>query len=136
MTIVFDTNVLLDTILNRPERATACALMAAVFRKEIIGIVTANSITDLYYLSRKGIGDRKAREAIAYILSFFNIAVVDGSTCAEALSLPMEDYEDAVLAVCAERAGADCIATRDQGFLAARTPVPARLPDDLLGHLE
>ena len=32
------------------------------------------------------------------------------------LNEPMSDYEDAVLAVCAKRAGADYIATRDRKF--------------------
>ena len=64
MKVVFDTNVLLDTILNRPGREDALRLMLAVTEEKITGVVSANSITDLYYLARKGIGDEATREAI------------------------------------------------------------------------
>lgn len=136
MKIVFDTNVLLNAILNRPGRAEALQLMLAVAEEQITGIVSANSITDLYYLSRKGIGDKAAREAVFDILSMFDVAAVDGDVCAMALNTPMHDYEDAVLAVCAARGEADYIATCDQVFLKADSPVPARTPDELLAMLE
>lgn len=132
MKIAFDTNVLLDTILNRPGREEALKLMLAVSEERVSGIVSANSITDLYYLARKGIGDRLAREAVFDILSLFDVAPVDGDVCAMALNTPMEDYEDAVLAVCAARAGADCIVTRDEGLIKADCPVQVRRPKELL----
>lgn len=130
--IAFDTNVLLDTILNRPGRAEAVRLMYAVSEEKIAGIVSANSITDVYYTSRKGIGDAAARNAILDILSIFDVTPVDGEVCSIALNEPMTDYEDAVLAVCAAREQADYIVTRDQAFLAAPSPVPSMTPTDLL----
>ena len=136
MKIVFDTNVLLDTILNRPGRADAIRLMLAVSEEKIAGIVSANSITDLYYLARKGIGDQAAREAIFDVLSMFDVAQVDGDACSMALNEPMRDYEDAVLAVCAAREGADYIATGDQGFLKAESPVPVRTAASLLQMID
>lgn len=132
MKIVFDTNVLLDSILNRPGRAAALRLMLAVAEEKIVGIISANSITDIYYLARKGIGDRAAREAIFDLLSMFDVAQVDGDACSMALNEPMSDYEDAVLAVCAAREGADYIATGDQGFLNAASPVQVRTPAALV----
>lgn len=132
MKIVLDTNVLLDTILDRPGRMVATKLFLAMADDDIEPIVSANTITDLYYISRRGIGDEAAREAVASVLSVFGVAPVDGDTCAMALNTPMGDYEDAVLAVCAARAGADYIATSDQGFLRAESPVPAKTPGELL----
>jgi len=132
MKIAFDTNVLLDTILNRPGRVDALKLMMAMAEEQIAGVVSANSITDLYYLARKGIGDQRAREAVFDVLSIFDVAPVDGEACSMALNTPMSDYEDALLAVCAAREGADYIATGDQGFLKADSPVPARTPAQLL----
>ena len=46
MKIVFDTNVLLNAVLNRPGRAEALKLMLAVAEEQITGIVSASSITD------------------------------------------------------------------------------------------
>lgn len=130
--VAFDTNVLLDSILNRPGREEALRLMLAVAEEKAIGIISANSITDIYYLARKGIGDQAAREAIFDLLSMFDIAMVDGDVCSMALNAPMSDYEDAVLAVCAAREKADYIATRDQGFLDAKSPVPVKTPAALV----
>jgi predicted nucleic acid-binding protein len=133
MRVAFDTNVLLDSILSRPERESALSLMKEVADETITGVVTANSITDLYYVSRKGIGDAAAREAIYCILSLFDIAPVDSDICYSALSSEMSDFEDAVLAACAEKCDADYIATRDEGFIRAEgCPVPAMRPDDII----
>lgn len=134
--VAFDTNVLLDTILNRPGRENALRLMLAVSEGKIAGLVSANSITDLYYLARKGIGDQAAREAIFDILSIFDVALVDGDACSMALNEPMSDYEDAVLAVCAAREEADYIVTGDQVFLKAESPVQVRTPAELLRLIE
>ena len=48
MKVAFDTNVLLDTILNRPGREDALRLMLAVSEEKFVGVVSANSITDMY----------------------------------------------------------------------------------------
>ncbi len=135
MRIAFDTNVLLDTVLNRPGRENALKLLWAAAEEKITGIVSANSITDLYYLARKGIGDRAAREAVYDILSMFDIASVDGDVCFMALNAAMDDYEDAVLAICAAHEDADYIVTGDKGFLKAASPVPTITPERLLAVL-
>ena len=134
--VAFDTNVLLDSILNRPGREDALRLMLAVSEEKALGIISANSITDIYYLARKGVGDRAAREAIFDLLSMFDIAPVDGEVCSMALNEPMSDYEDAVLAVCAVKEDADYIATRDQGFLDAASPVQVKTPASLVRIIE
>lgn len=119
MRVAFDTNVVLDAIMVRPDAEATARLLRAVAEEKIEGIITANTITDIYYVARKKIGDKKAREAIFALLSIFNVAAVDGSVCVDALSLPMTDYEEAVMAVCADRNGAGYIATRDVDFVAA-----------------
>ena len=117
MRVAFDTNVLLDAIMIRPCAEAAVRLLRAVAEDEIEGVITANTITDIYYIARKQLGNKKAREAVFELLSLFDVAAVDGSSCVDALSLPMADYEDAILAVCADRAGARYIVTRDEEFI-------------------
>lgn len=136
MKITFDTNVILDAVLERGEYKTAQELVVAVAAEEIEGAVTANTITDIYYLTRKMAGDKGARRMITNVLSIFDVAMVDGEACAMALNTPMSDYEDAVLAVCAAREGADYIVTRDHGFLKADSPVPTKTPEDLLSIMK
>lgn len=119
MRVAFDTNVLLDAIMARPDSDAATRLLQAVAEERIDGVITANTITDIYYVARKKIGDKKAREAIFELLSIFDVAAVDESICVDALSLPMADYEDAVMAACVDRDGAGYIITRDDKFVKA-----------------
>lgn len=133
MKVAFDTNVLLDAILNRTESESANALIKAVIEDRIVGVLTANTITDIYYIARKGMGESDAREAVFEILSIFEIAPVNAEACLNALELPMSDFEDAVLAACAKEAGADFIATRDNDFIASTgSPVKALCPTEVL----
>ena len=68
------------------------------------------------------------------------MAVVDGSVCIDALSLPMTDYEDSVMAACADRDGAGYIATRDTDFAEAGInndcSADVRYPADVLKLFE
>ena len=133
MKVAFDTNVLLDAIAHREHAHEAQALILAVAEEKIYGVVTANSVTDIYYIARKYVGDENARSVIGNILDLFEIAPIDGHICNEALNIEMSDYEDAVLAVCANSVNADCIVTRDELFISTRTsPVPARRPSDII----
>lgn len=137
MKIAFDSNVLLDAIASRQECEAAQALIMAVAEERVEGVISANSVTDIYYIARKYIGDEATRGAIWNLMTVFDVAAVDGEVCAEALTTPMKDFEDAVLAVSALREGADYIATRDADFIAAEgSPVKAMKPVDLLKIIE
>lgn len=78
MKIVFDTNVLLDVLLQRPGFEASLQLVAALSKRKIVGIVTANSITDFYYLAEKRLGIRTARYAVFLVLYMFLVFPLDG----------------------------------------------------------
>ena len=132
MRIVFDTNVVLDALLLRPDAQAAVRLVSAAAEEIIEGLITANTITDIYYIARKSLGNEKTREVIGELLTLFQVIPVTGGTCEMALQIDMDDYEDAVAAICAMQAGADYIVTRDQGFLDAQSPVSAVSPKEAL----
>lgn len=118
MIVAFDTNVILDALIaGRPGGEDARKLILAVARDEIEGVVTTNSITDIYYIAKKRLGDEKTREALYSILTLFKVADVRKLDCMKALGSPMQDFEDALLSVCAEREDVDFIASRDQEFV-------------------
>lgn len=133
MRIAFDTNVILDAVLKRKGYQAAQKLIMAVATEKIEGVIAGSSVTDIYYIAKKLVGDEKAREFIFNILSVFDIASVDGEVCTEALTLPMSDYEDAVLAACVT---ADYIVTNDRAFLNADSPIETIAPAELLKKLE
>lgn len=117
MRVVFDTNVLIYSIVNDGEHESARELVLAAANERLEGLITANSVTDIYYILRKRIGDARAREALWNLMTVFGVVEVDGEVCATALGSPMKDFEDAVLAQCAKKANADCIVTEDQALL-------------------
>lgn len=133
MKVVFDTNILLDAILERSGYASVRELFDAVADEEISGYVTANTITDIYYISRKSLGDLEARQAIQEILNVFDVAEINGEICGYALTSLMADFEDTVLAYSAYNAGADYIVTRDKVFSeTSYSPVEVKTPEDML----
>lgn len=133
MNVVFDTNVILNAAMERPGSEEAQRLIRAVISGEITGIVTANTITDIHYIVKKRAGDAAAREVVRNTLDLFEVAPVDREACEAALVLPMGDYEDAVLAVCANGAHADYIATQDEKFINSDgSPVVVLHPQDIL----
>lgn len=106
MTVAFDTNVILDAVMGRNDYESAQALVQAVLSEKIVGVVTANTITDIHYIIKKRAGEKMAREVVQNTLDIFEVAPVDGEICTEALNLDMDDFEDAVLAVSADTVGA------------------------------
>ncbi len=137
MKVVFDTNIILDAAMGRPGSEEAQALIQAVISGEAVGIVTANSITDIHYIIRKRAGEEAARTAVYNTLTIFETVPVDAEACMEALNLSMNDFEDAVLAVCSKAAGAKCIVTRDEGLIGDENcPVLALSPEGALNMLQ
>jgi len=133
MRVVFDTNVIVDAIAARqPFGLEAEELLLMVSENKMEGFLTANSVTDIYYVIRRNLSEDKAREIIRYILYSLDIAVVSGEDCWDALNYPLKDFEDSLVAVCAEKIKADCIISRDDAFLKAEIPVKVFSPAEFL----
>ena len=116
--ILFDTNIVLDVLLDRqPNAEASSAVWAAVESGVSEGILAAHAVTTIHYLIRKEMGNIKAKRILASILRVFTVAKVDGSVIQEAMQLPFPDFEDAVTAAAARLAGCEVIVTRDpKGF--------------------
>ena len=63
------------------------------------------------------------RKALIDLLGLLGIIAVDGSDCLEALELPIDDFEDALIVTCASKAGIGVIITGDIDFLGVSTPM-------------
>jgi predicted nucleic acid-binding protein len=116
--ILFDTNVVLDVLLDRqPYVEASAAAWAAVETGIAEGMLAAHAVTTIHYLVRKEMGNVKARRIVSAILRVFGVAAVDSAAVQEALQLPLSDFEDAVTAAAARLAGCEFIVTRDpKGF--------------------
>jgi predicted nucleic acid-binding protein len=69
------------------------------------------------------------------VLDTNDIISVTHGDCINALSLQIDDFEDALVAVCAQKAGADYIITRDDKFLCGGSAVKAITPGEFLAKL-
>ena len=127
--ILFDTNVVLDVLLDRqPYVEASAAAWSAVETGISEGMLAAHAVTTIHYLVRKEVGNIKARRIVSAILRVFGVATVNGAVVQEALQLPLSDFEDAVTAAAARLAGCECIVTRDpKGFRGS--PVRALTPE-------
>lgn len=136
MRVLFDTNVILDVLLDRePFARDAGLLVASVERGGLDGLLCATTITTIHYLANKSLGARRTRTLVKGLLSLFEIAPVDRSVLESAQELAFADFEDAVLHEAGRHAGADAIVTRDlKGF--ARAALPIHTPDVLLKILQ
>jgi predicted nucleic acid-binding protein len=130
--ILFDTNVVLDVLLDRqPYVEASAAAWAAVETGVSEGMLAAHAVTTIHYLVRKEMGSGKAMRVISAILRVFAVAAVDGAVVQEALQLRFSDFEDAVTAAAARLAGCECIVTRDpKGFRGS--PVRSLTPEAVM----
>ena len=93
MRILFDTNVILDVLLDRePFSSTAAKLFSKVETGEITGYVCATTITTLHYLSSKAIGADLAIEEINKLMMLFEVAPINRSVLDAALSAGFKDF--------------------------------------------
>lgn len=133
--VLFDTNVVLDALLNRSPWVTdAAACWQASDDGKIMGCLTASALTDIFYIARKQKGLDAAHNAVRVCLDAFAICVVDRLSLEQAVDLPGGDFEDNLQIACATLAGLDAILTRDKvGF--ATTAIPILSPADLIAQL-
>lgn len=133
--VLLDTNVLLDLTLRRePWLTQAQAMWDARDARQITCYVPASSLTDIYYISRKQIGNAQAKSALEYCLANFEVCAVNRLTIEHALTLPGNDVEDNVIISCALAEALDLIVTRNVADF-AHSPIQAVEPPDVLKHL-
>ena len=91
----------------------------------VVGYVTATTLTDIFYISRRHTRSvEQARQAISETLTAMVICPVNRAILESAFNSGLADFEDAVQIFCAVAQGLDAILTRDaQGFLNSLVPV-------------
>ncbi|MDU9047582.1 MAG: PIN domain-containing protein [Candidatus Electrothrix sp. Rat3] len=136
MKVIFDTNVILDVLLDRePFSTDAALLMAKVEQSEIIGFACATTITTIHYLCTKMLDKEVASRHVQSLLSLFAIAPVNRLVLENAFATEFKDFEDAVLHEAAVHAGAQHIVTRNTKDF-AKASLPVHEPGEFLGILE
>ncbi len=133
MKVVIDNNIVIDALKPNPDfENDAKKVFRLMWLDKITSYICANSLTDIFYILRKVQGAEKAKTTIANLITASNIITIDVTDCTNALALPMNDFEDALIAVCAQKIGADYIVSRDNDFINSKTKVKVITPNELL----
>ena len=129
MNVLIDTCIIIDALQSRePFNKDAEAVFLSVANRRCVGFLTANSITDIYYLMHKALHSaEETKKVLGVLFNLFEILdTLDtcGIDCRRALTSDISDYEDAVMIEAAARAEIDCIVTRNlKDYAGAPMPV-------------
>jgi len=112
--VLFDTDVILDLLLDRePYSEAAAILFSRAESGKISGYICATSVTTIHYLSTKVVGLKHSRNNILKLLSILEVAPVSRSVLEAALESIFRDFEDAVVHEAACQIEAEAIVTRN-----------------------
>jgi predicted nucleic acid-binding protein len=135
MNVLLDTNIVLDVLLERAEwLAEADVIWRASGDGRLSSHVTASSITDIYYISRRLAGSDRARQGVRRYLDRLSIIPVTGERLEAAFSLEGRDFEDDLQMACASAERLDAIVTRNPGDF-TDSPIPVITPAELIARL-
>ena len=116
MKLLLDTNVLVDYFGARRPFCDQWELINALQMTGYAELwASAESYTDAFYLLRRAVGSEKLQDMFLESLSFVRVCSVDEDDIRKAAERSWSDFEDCLIAVCAEKVKADYIITRDAG---------------------
>ena len=136
MKTLIDTCVIVDVLQKRePFYKSAMDIVLAVSNRRCLGILTAKSVSDIYYILRSRIhNEEEVRKLLRILFILFDVEDTFSTDCQLVLDSSMNDYEDAIMVQTAVRVGADCIVTRNlKDYKPAAIPVFS--PDEFLEKL-
>ena len=136
MDLVLDNNIVIDHIDRREpfyELSRRVCLLGVV--GEANTYISVNMLTDLYYLLRKDYGSQGAQDVISNNLPFLQLIGISAEDAQKALAARWGDFEDCLVARCAEKIKADYIVTRNVKDFRSSS-VEAVTPEELFDRLE
>lgn len=131
MKILFDTNIILDVLLNRPPFVELSANLVSSVEKGVLeGFLCATTITTLDYLITKSRNREIARIEIQKLLTLFQIADVNSTVLSMAIDSGFTDFEDAVQYFSGKCCNINGLVTRNsKDYKQAKLPIYT--PDEL-----
>ena len=135
MILTLDKEILLDVALKRePFFKMSYLVLMNILENGDTAIISASSVTDIYYIVRKMTGDENAREAIWKLREIVSIAEVTPDHVVTALESKVNDFEDALLSAVAKSNHSDYIITRnEQDF--TYSSIPAITPEKFVNKI-
>lgn len=132
MKVLLDTNIIVDVALDRqPYFRDSEGVLRLAEESRIEGYISASTLSDLYYIIRKGRGREWTLDFLQQLITFCSIATVDDAVIRMALGLDFRDFEDAIQYSVAVINHLEAIATRNPDDF-TRVSLPIFTPDRLL----
>ena len=99
MKALIDTCVIVDVLQKRePFYQDAMDIVLFVSNRQFLGVLTAKSITDIYYILRRSIhNEDEVRQLLRTLFILFDVEDTFSTDCQIALSSSIKDYEDAIM---------------------------------------
>ncbi len=137
MKLLLDTNVILDYLgVNDGFQEDAESLIEYAITGDLIELVSASAITDIYYVARKHFKDgKKAVELIRDLRVYIKTLPVTDDDIGKAIDRGWKDFEDAVQYSVAESNDVDFIITRNVADF-EETAIPVVSPKEFLEQYE
>ncbi len=136
MDLMLDVNIVIDHIARREpfyELSRRVCLLGVV--QEANTYISVNMLTDLYYVLKKDFGGVLAQQLIEENLSFLQVVGISPEDAQRALQQRWTDFEDCMVAQCAQKVKADYIVTRNVKDF-QRSTVEAVTPEQLFEILK
>jgi predicted nucleic acid-binding protein len=135
MTVLVDLNVILDVVQRRdPHYRDAAILLSKIIEGNLGRSVPGHAITTIYYLVRRHTDRERAEETVDWLLDHLAVIAASEADFRAARQLPIDDFEDAVVAQLAVRDAVTLIATRNTADFEG-APVPAKPPGVVLAEI-
>jgi len=112
MTLLIDTNILLDIVFKRANCEKAKKLFSLARKKDIAAVITASAVTDLFYIIRKSTHDiGNTYDIMENIFKLVNVLSVTDKDIQSAFSRKWKDFEDCVQYTTAKHNDVDYLIT-------------------------
>ena len=125
MKVLIDSDVCLDSITGRyPYSIDADKLLTKVEERDVVGVVSSESFSNLYYVIRRLSSHKKAIEVLNDLRKIVTIGTPMPEDVESALTSGWNDFDDALQHFCALRENCDSIITRNKkDYMASELPV-------------
>jgi len=95
--IFIDTDVIIDLLIDRQPHSKAATLIFDLAEKKEIKLFTSSlCLNNVHYITKKILGDIKARKVIGELIEIINVLSVSRSDIANAVNSDFKDFEDAI----------------------------------------
>lgn len=137
MVLLIDTNILIDVLCEREEFLDdSKKVFDLCYSGKIKGVIAAHSITNIFYILRKGYTDEQRRNLLLSLFTYFGVSSIDEQKLRSALiRSDFNDFEDCLQNECAVEEKADCIITRNKKDF-ENADVKVYTPGEFIEYLE